>query len=71
MAIWLDQETGEFSSDGNFTSTVFEEAGMNTYEFETTVRIMIQGESEEEAHSEVESWLQDNVFDYGSIVEVS
>lgn len=44
---------------------------MATYEFETTVRIMTQAESEEEAHSEVEGWLQNNVFDYGAIVEVS
>ena len=25
MAIWLDVETGEFTSDGKFTSIVFEE----------------------------------------------
>ena len=25
MAIWLDNNTGEFSSDGNFTSTTFDE----------------------------------------------
>ena len=71
MAIWLDQDTGEFSSDGNFTSTVFEEAGMNTYEFETTVRIMMEAENESDAYTEVENWLANNVFDYGSIVEVS
>lgn len=25
MAIWLDNDKGEFTSDGEFTSTVFEE----------------------------------------------
>ena len=71
MAIWLDQETGEFSSDGNFTSTVFEEAGMNTYEFEVPVRIMIEAENESDAYTQVELWLGQNVFEYGQIVEVS
>ena len=71
MAIWLDQETGEFSSDGNFTSTVFEEAGMNTYEFEVIVRIMLEAENESDAYTEVEDWLINNVHDFDSIVEVS
>lgn len=44
---------------------------MDTYEFEVTVRIMMEGDSEENAHAAVEDWLSDNVFDYGAIVEVS
>lgn len=44
---------------------------MNTYEFEVHVRIMMEAENESDAYTKVENWLQDNVFDYGSIVEVS
>ena len=44
---------------------------MNTYEFETTVRIMMQAENESDAFTEVENWLANNVFEYGQIVEVS
>ena len=43
---------------------------MNTYEFETTVRIMMEAENESDAYTEVENWLANNVFDYGSIVDV-
>jgi hypothetical protein len=44
---------------------------MNTYEFETTVRIMLEAENESDAYTEVEDWLANNVFDYDSIVEIS
>lgn len=44
---------------------------MATYEFETTVRIMIEAESESDAYTEIELWLGQNVFEYGQIVEVS
>lgn len=44
---------------------------MNTYEFEVPVRIMLEAENESDAYTEVEDWLANNVFHWGSIVEVS
>ena len=29
MAIWLDLETGKFTSDGNFTTVLFESVGIS------------------------------------------
>ena len=43
---------------------------MATYEYQVTVTIMQEADSEEEAHAAVEDWLQDNVYDWGSIREV-
>ena len=43
---------------------------MATYEYQVTVTVLRDADSQEEAYAGVEEWLENNVYDWGSIQEV-